>query len=224
MKQSKMEELAVSIIHEIRNPLTTIKGLIQLLKPHLTEPNSKQYASLALSEIERTNEMLYQFLDSVKPQHFYQKHNFVINDLVEDIELFFQNEANESKITLEFEPENENRLIHGNENRLKQVLINIIRNSFDAIKLNDKEEQGKIIIRTQIDHPWVVISIMDNGCGMSNETLENLFLPYFSTKSTGTGIGLALCKEIIEEHEGKINFTTIEGEYTEVSIKLPAVL
>lgn len=215
---SKMSNLTATIVHEIRNPLTTINGILQLIKLNLNDKKLNQYVTVALQELERTNGILGQLLHLDKPMNV-EKQVVSLNEIIYDFSLFYENEANNLHISMTTDLTKENPFIYGNKEQIKQVIMNLIKNAFEAIE-GDKNH-GEIFIQTYIEKPYAVLSIKDNGCGISNSHLTKMFTPFFTTKNTGSGIGLSLCKEIIEEHQGYIKVESIEGEYTNFLISIP---
>ncbi|GIN64424.1 hypothetical protein J27TS8_44170 [Robertmurraya siralis] len=216
---SNVGQLAAGIAHEIRNPLTTIKGFIQLMKPYLIELDKEQYASIALDEIERANKLLYQFLNAAKPQ-INERKEVVINDLIEDIALLYEGEAHLRNIVLETSLQSDIPSIFVEEHQLKQVLVNMIKNAVEAIHSSERNE-GKIRLSSERIDDDIIISIEDNGCGLSEDSLNRLFTPFYSTKLSGTGLGLAICKQIISEHGGNIEISSFLNEGTIFRIRLP---
>lgn len=221
--QSKSSEsvsqLAAGIAHEIRNPLTTIRGLIQLLHPYLIEIDKGDYANIALKEIDRLNDMVFQFLNTTK-EKVQEKKVFQLNKLIEELELLYENEAKLRNIVLRSKWVPEDIKLYMNENQLRQVLINVIKNAMEAIE-NSMRYQGEIEIDADIQKECVAISIIDNGCGMSPESIQNLFSPYYTTKPTGTGLGLSICKKIIEDNGGEIHIHSVLGKGTIIKVYLP---
>ena len=201
-ENANMAILTAAMAHEVRNPLTTIKGFLQLIKPHLTEIDKEEYALIALDEIDRVNQIIYDFLNIVKPPHN-KKTPSCINDLIIHIVQLYECESIIKNVKIITHLTREKVLINMNNNEIKQVLINLIKNAFEV--------SGK----------YVFIHIIDNGCGMSCETEEHLFSPFYSTKSKGSGIGLSICHKIISEHLGRISCITTKNAGTKFTIKLP---
>lgn len=212
-------QLAAGIAHEIRNPLTTIKGFIQLLKPSLVDIKKEEYATIALEEIDRANEILYQFLNAAKPDKNQLK-EVRLNKLIQEICLLFEGELNIKNIHLRMnlEPSEPQTIV--DESQLKQVLINMIKNAMEAI-YSSNCFQGELNLSTKATGDKAVITIQDNGCGMGEKSLESLFTPFYSTKSEGTGLGLSICKKIVDSHGGNIQIASSEGEGTTFTIELP---
>ena len=196
-------QLAAGVAHEIRNPLTTVKGFIQLIKPYLTDVGKEDYATIALDEINRANDIIHEFLNTAKPQKN-KKQLIDVNKLMKDIMVLYESEALLRNIKIEVISECNNAQLYLDIKQIKQVLVNIIKNALEAIEENHSLDKGSIRISTECSNGTAVIVIKDNGIGMKRETLEKLFDPFFSTKEYGTGIGMTVCKKIIEEHMGQI--------------------
>ncbi len=213
-------QLAAGIAHEIRNPLTTVKGFIQLIQPDLSEIGKEQYAIIALDEIERANDIIYEFLNAAKPQQNKKKQIYV-NKLISDIMILFESEAILRSFEIETVYECENEKLYIDIKQIKQVLVNIVKNAIEAISENRENIKGIIRFVTNCNNDHVVILIQDNGIGMKKETIDQLFKPFFSTKESGTGIGLTVCKKIIEDHGGNIMVSSTPNQGTTFQIELP---
>ncbi|NMD70469.1 GHKL domain-containing protein [Bacillus sp. DNRA2] len=213
-------QLAAGIAHEIRNPLTTVKGFIQLIQPYLVDIGKEEYALIALEEIDRANEIIYEFLNSAKPKEN-KKQIIDLQKLIKDIMMLFESEAILRNIDMESISQGGSVHLYLDTKQIKQVLVNLIKNAFEAIAENPSKEKGKIRIVTQSIEDFAVIKIEDNGLGMEKETVNNLFVPFYSTKVEGTGIGLTVCKKIIEEHGGNISVSSTPYLGTSFRIELP---
>jgi signal transduction histidine kinase len=220
--QATVAKLAAGIAHEIRNPLTTVKGFIQLIQPYLVDMGKETYATIALDEIARADEIIFQFLNAAKPQQN-QKMRNQIDPIVRDVVLLFESEALLQNIQLETHYNCYDSLVFLDGKQLKQVLINLIKNAMEAIDTHKASARGKLVVSTKKEHGFAYIIIEDNGMGMKEETLKNLFVPFFTTKKTGTGIGLSVCKQIIEDHGGDIIVISKQHKGTTFQIKLPLI-
>jgi signal transduction histidine kinase len=206
-----IDQLAAGIAHEIRNPLTTVSGFIQLLKPYLSEIGKSQYAEIALDELNRANQIISEFLNESKPPTL-GKRRISLSKLVNDICLLFQGEATLKNIIIVYSPSHPDIEIVADEHQIKQVLVNLIKNAIEAIEVrHEKTRLGKIHIYTNSDSQNATVVIEDNGMGISDENLSNLFTPFHTTKQKGTGVGLSVCQRIMEEHEGIILVESTQG-------------
>ncbi|MEC1157361.1 ATP-binding protein [Cytobacillus horneckiae] len=217
---TNLSTLAASMAHEIRNPLTTVKGFLQLLRPHLIELGREEYADIALEEINRANEIIHEFLNAAKPTD-HKKSIIHLNKIVRDTLLLFESEAIIKNTSFSIKLSQEDPTIYGDDKQLKQVLVNLIKNALEAIEPNRSSKENKITITVGIIDDYSFINIVDTGLGMTKETINSLFQPFFSTKKSGTGIGLSICKQIIEEHSGEIKIESDVGCGTKMQILLP---
>ncbi|MDZ5472735.1 ATP-binding protein [Bacillus sp. 31A1R] len=206
---------AAGIVHEIRNPLTAVKGFLQLLIPDLTDINKKQYATIALEELDRANDLIQQFLLESRPSTCMKK-SVSVNQLVKQMELMYTSEAILQNISLEVALSTEEPLVYVDENQLKQVITNLLKNAFEAVG-----SKGMVCISTNVVGNVAFISISDNGSGIDNPTLESLFTPFYTTKPSGTGLGLSISKKIIEDHNGKMTVCSTLGKETTFQLELP---
>ncbi|MEM5015000.1 ATP-binding protein [Metabacillus indicus] len=213
-------QIAASIAHEIRNPLTSVKGFLQLLKPHLIEIGKGHYADVALEELNRANEIIYEFLNNSKTP-LETKQPVLLSKLLNDIVLICKSEAILTNCELTCSIIDEEVYLHVDIKQMKQVMLNMMRNAMEAIQLSKQKKSGNISITTRLDSGRIVIQVKDNGIGMNQDTLNSLFKPFFTTKEQGTGIGLSVCKEIIKANSGSIDVISEEGFGSVFSISLP---
>lgn len=211
---------AVGLAHEIRNPLTAVKGFLQLLKPYMVELGKEQYADLALEEINRANDLLFDFMNSAKPK-FALKKELSLSNLLRDIALLYESEAILRNIQVTVCIFDENLIIKGNEKQLKQVFGNMIQNAIEAILTCRAENDRQITISLKSENSKALITIEDSGAGILPEAIEHIFKPFFTTKTTGTGIGLPFCKKIMEEHNGNLKIKSSSKNGTAFIIELP---
>lgn len=213
-KLSVIGELAASIAHEIRNPLTSLKGFIQYLQPEISD--NSVITDIMLSELDRINFIVSELLVLAKPQNLHVK-PIILHSIIENVVNFLESEANLKNVEIMKKFGNTSVVINCEENQLKQVFINIMKNSLDAISAN-----GKISIQTKLlSDNQVLIRFSDNGCGISPELLPRLGEPFYTTKEKGTGLGLLVSNKIIKDHQGSINITSEINKGTIVDITLP---
>ncbi len=205
-------QMAAGIAHEIKNPLTTIKGFVQLL----SEKAESEYSDIILSELERIEFIMGEILMLAKPQTNISFKRKNLNQIILEVISFMNPEAIIHNVTL-------NRslspipAVSCEAKQIKQVLINIIKNAIEAMPSG-----GNIRIKTYYSDGFIGMDIIDNGKGISEERLKRLKEPFYTDKEKGTGLGLMICYKLIEDHHGTIHFTSEEGRGTCVHIKLPA--
>lgn len=210
-KESELKVSLFKITHEIKNPLAVIKGYLSMINIDNKEKSIK-YLNIINSEVERTINLLNDFREFSKIK--IEKNKFELDTLLDEVKNILISLIDNKKIRLNFKTEKD-IIINADYNRIKQVLINIIKNSIEASEIN-----SNIDITCYINKNLNII-IKDYGIGMDNETLNNLFTPFNTTKEKGTGLGVCLSKEIIEAHKGKITYNSIINKGTTVKIVLP---
>lgn len=213
-KLSVVGELSAGIAHEIKNPLTSIKGFIQLIQK--SGKANRLHVDMVLSEIDRINEIVSELLVLSKPQTK-ELTLIPILDIIRYVTSLVSNEAQKNNISIEIVDIKEDMLIRGDKNNLKQVFINLIKNSMEAMPAG-----GKIEISGCYDTvEGVSITVRDDGSGISPSNLEMLGDPFFTSKEKGMGLGLTITKKIIQEHKGQLKIESEEGNGTAVSVILP---
>jgi len=200
-EQSYLKELgqmSASIAHEIRNPLTALKGFVELLKSE-APPEQEHYFSIMESEFQRLDMILSDLLFLSSPRKIsVQKVDLV--EIAKEVIDFMQFEALMHEVILQLEYDDQmQHVILGNNVRLKQMLINIVKNALQAT-----ESCGTIMIQLFATAEDVQIYVQDKGIGMDEETCKNLFIPFFTTKDQGTGLGLPLVKKVVDDFNGTI--------------------
>ena len=174
-----------------------------------------RYRNILLKEVDNSLLVLKDFssLNNLSVSKYKMNFNDLLNEIKDTILPFF----NDKNIKLNIESES-NLIIKADYNRLKQVFINILKNSTEAIDNN-----GIININSYKSNDNLIVIIKDNGCGMDKDTIDNLFTPFYSKKNYGTGLGLCLSKEIIELHGGSIEYSSLKNSYTKVKIVIPVM-
>ncbi|MCP8968990.1 PAS domain S-box protein [Ectobacillus ponti] len=213
-KLSVAGQLAAGIAHEIRNPITAIKGFIQLIRSGLGE--REEYFDIMVSEIERIEQILSELLLLAKPQaaKFERKD---IKVLLAQVITLLDTQAilNNVEIVTQFQPGF--TYISCDENQLKQVFINYIKNAIEAMPRG-----GRLVIQVKRLGPdQISICFIDQGVGMSEEVLAKLGQPFYTTKENGTGLGFMISKKIIENHSGEVHITSKHQHGTTIEVQLP---
>lgn len=209
-------ELSAGMAHEIRNPLTTIKGYAQYLESELADkPELVEDVSTIVHEVDRLNSIIDRFLIFARPNHpELQRED--INKLLEYILEFYEREIpSDIRITENYEilPP-----VWIDSGQIEQVILNIILNAVQAMP-----KGGELSISTRYLRQFALaeIVIADTGVGIPPQNYDKIFEPFYTTKSKGTGLGLAICSRIVENHKGFIEVSSIQGEKTEFIIRLP---
>ncbi|MEH6954319.1 ATP-binding protein [Neobacillus drentensis] len=213
-KLAVVGELAAGVAHEIRNPLTSIKGFMQLANQEREfNPNHVQ---IMLSEISRIESIVSEYLSLAKPNRNSLKSLQNIDTLVRNVITLFESQTNLKNINIHSELDCSYQIMC-NPNEIKQVFINIFQNAIEAIGSN-----GDIYIYLRnVPESGVEIIFIDNGCGIKKERLKKIGEPFYSTKEKGTGLGLLTSNRIIEKHYGTIKIKSEVKKGTEVTVFLP---
>lgn len=211
-------QLAASVAHEIRNPMTTLKGFTQLLKMS-AEQESLKYLTVIEDEIDRMEHILSEMLNLSKPATL-QKETISLHRLLEDIIQIIKPTAVLENIQVMAEYEtSESIMISGEERKLKQVLLNLMKNSLESMRFG-----GILSIHTTCcAHDTVNILIKDTGKGIEEQYLTRIFMPYFTTRQDGTGLGLPFVLKTVEDHEGTVSVSSEIGKGTSFILQFPKV-
>ncbi|MCZ1266520.1 PAS domain S-box protein [Paenibacillus tundrae] len=215
-KLTTVGQLAAGVAHEIRNPLTTLRGFLQLQQE--TNKLNHRHLDLMLSELDRINLIVGEFLILAKPQavHFQERDiRFILGDVIS----LLDSQAHLHGVEFVLNASSDSAMVHCEENQLKQVFINLLKNGMEAmpdggnirIKLNHDEENSR-----------VRIEIKDEGTGIPEELMPKLGEPFFTSKESGTGLGLMVSQRIIQSHKGMMDIKSVMNKGTTVIIDLPA--
>lgn len=223
MKFGVIANLASSISHEIKNPLSSMAIHAEILNMSFQdiEMENKEMVNKSLevlqTEVKRLNRIISQFFNLAR----IKKTDLMpinINTIIEDVLTLISQQAIERNIKVETDLNDSIERVYGDSDQLKQVILNIVINSFQAI-----HHDGTTRIKSRQDSSSIFVEIEDNGSGMSTETQERLFELYYTTKHDGGGIGMSICKNIVEAHEGKISFESTMDRGTVFYIEIPRI-
>jgi len=213
--------LAAGVAHEIGNPLNSLHIHLQLMERKVRKLDGRvkeelqEAIAISRAEITRLDSIVTQFLQAIRPSRP-QLHPENVNALVEEAVRFFAPEIEDRDIVVESELRPGLPLLELDRDQMKQVFYNVIKNSFEAMK-----RRGILRIRTDLEATQVNISFTDTGGGMSAESLSRVFEPYFTTKSSGSGLGLLIVRRIVREHGGEMAIESNEGKGLTLTIRLP---
>lgn len=208
-------ELAAGMAHEIRNPLTTIKGFMQISKNN--GYTMKPWFELVMSEITRMSELTAEFLQFAKP-HISNMKPESVQHCIDRVLYLTESEAALQGHMIIHERSGERLQVLVDKDKMVQVLLNLIRNAFESMK-----RSGAVQIRLRDEGANCLIEIEDNGSGISESDMEKIFNPFFTTKESGTGLGLSICKKIVQDHGGSLDVKSREGAGSVFSIRLPVL-
>jgi two-component system, sporulation sensor kinase E len=215
--------LAAGVAHEIGNPLNSLNIHLQLIEREARKLDGAKGAELqesvevARAEINRLDSIISQFLRAIRPTRP-QLRPENINSIVEEAVRFFALEIKDRDIVVEQELRSDLPLLELDRDQMKQAFYNVIKNSFEAMK-----SRGILRIRTDMDESHVIVRFTDTGGGISAENLSRVFEPYFTTKTSGTGLGLLIVRRIVREHGGELSVESSEGKGLTLTIRLPHV-
>lgn len=213
-REKQIRDSLFKITHEIKNPIAVCKTYLDMFD--FNNDDHERYIPIVKEEIDKTLLLLQDFLAMNKIK--IQKEILDINYLLEDIVSQFETVMKSKNIKFIYHITDDEIFIEGDYNRLSQVFINLIKNSIEAL---DENKESEIKILTEVGKEKIKILIYDNGTGIEREHLEKIKDAFYTTKKNGTGLGVSLSCEIIEAHNGTIEFTSIKDEWTEVEITLP---
>jgi PAS domain S-box-containing protein len=231
---SSIGTLAAGMAHEIKNPLVSIKTFSQLLPDRYDDPDFRTtFTDIVPHEVERIDSIVTRLLHFARPRPAsFAPHN--LRGIIEEVLVLVENQIRKGNITVESDFPGPNVGVYGDEQLLHQVFLNLVLNAIDAMKdmrsgatLAIRVEYGRMVLRRNGHDPLpdadcVRVSLSDTGVGISTESLDRIFTPFYTTKDEGTGLGLAVVHGIVTEHGGSIYVESEPGEGTTFVITLPS--
>jgi two-component system, sporulation sensor kinase E len=215
--------LAAGVAHEIGNPLNSLHIHLQLMErqahklDRAAREDLQESIDIARSEVNRLDSIVTQFLRAIRPSKP-ELHPENVNTIVEETLRFFTPEIQDRNIVVEQELRSDLPPLQIDRDQMKQAFYNVIKNSLQAMKRG-----GTLRIHTDRDDTHVLINFIDTGSGMSAENLGRVFEPYFTTKPSGTGLGLLIVRRIVREHGGELSIESSEGKGLTLTIRLPYI-
>jgi signal transduction histidine kinase len=215
-----LEQLSASIAHEIRNPITAAKSLIQQMREDPHGEDREEYARVAVGELERVERSISHLLRYAREEDT-RVESIAVEDVIESAVETFRDRCARGGFEIKRHYDAPGRL-YADPEQLRRVVINLLGNAIDAVEAAQiatpdiRVSMGENLAGSEV---WLRIS--DNGLGMDDQTRERIFDPFFTSREEGTGLGLALCRKIVDEHGGRIEVDSEPGEGTEFVISLP---
>ncbi len=213
---SALGELSAGMAHEIRNPLGSIKGAVEILKDDYQPADDKyEFIQILLKETDRLNHIVQEFLGFAQPKQpdFRQAD---LNGDLESVLILTAQEAKKAGVVVEKKLDPRIGLRRLDAGLLKQAFLNLVLNAIQAM-----EKGGVLRIESMLRGDNVEVSIADSGSGITEENKKKLFSPFFTTKKSGTGLGLAITYRIVENHRGTIDVESIPGKGTTFTVRIP---
>ncbi|MBT8347170.1 MAG: PAS domain-containing protein [Desulfofustis sp.] len=208
--------MAAGVAHELRNPLSSVKGLTLLLKSRFKDDlSTQQTADLMVEQVERLDRSISELLDYARPG-LTTKTTLQVDELLAKAVMLVRTDTETQHITVEENFGCGAATMEGDKDKLTQVFLNLFLNGIQAM-----EEGGRLIVSTFCSEDEIIVEIGDSGRGIPPDLVEKVFEPYFTTKQDGTGLGLAMSTKIIHDHSGRMTLESHENQGTTVTVRLP---
>lgn len=214
------KEIAASYVHELRNPIFSIRGFLQILRQSFNDDDKrKEYTDIAIKELDRMHNLINDYLSKYKGNKGLDdkgNRGISVKNILEELMAFFQHNFQLKGISYDLEFDDDELLVSIDKEHLIQVFINIIQNSIDAMNRG-----ANLTIKAFKEDNWACVEIKDEGIGIKQDDIDKIFTPFFSTKENGTGLGLYISKRIVDKSGGSIKVESKEGKGTTTFIKFP---
>jgi signal transduction histidine kinase len=218
-KLALLGQMASGIVHEIKNPLTTIQGFSNLIKANPQSFKNAEYAAIIENEVKGLNRFINDFLTFARPRAPILK-KVPVNQLLNSVKMLYESHLLLNRIPIVYCLGEDNLMVDADENQVKQVILNIINNAVDVL---DDVDDPEIIISTGYDRAanMAYIRIHNNGPALTDEERKNIGTPFFTTKPNGTGLGLSICRQIMKDHGGILKITSEQNYGTAFELCFP---
>lgn len=214
---SAISRLTGGVAHEIKNPLNSIALRLELLRSRVADagPEAEEEINIISQEIRRLDRVVKTFLDFTRPVDLAVE-NVDVAELAREVTALVRPQATMQKVNMQFSAEPPNITIRGDRDLLKQAVLNVVMNGIEAMKSG-----GNLIVKAQSQGAWCVLTIQDEGPGIDDANRSKVFQLYFTTKSKGSGIGLAMTFRAVQLHNGTIDFASEAGKGTVFRLRFP---
>lgn len=209
-----IEQRGAKVAHELKNPLSAVKALVQLGLRNPAEGPSHQRLALLEREVTRMQEILQSYLSSCRPPEVMATARVHLGSLVSETLLVLSARADAAGVRLSSRGD---AFVEGDPRRLEEALLNLVANGIEATPPG-----GEVVVEVRPDSDRIEILVRDTGCGISPETLSRLGTPFFTTREEGTGLGVALARSTIALHGGSLSYESEPGKGTTVRARLPS--
>jgi signal transduction histidine kinase len=215
-----LEQLSASIAHEIRNPITAAKSLVQQIGEDPNGPDQIEYARVAVAELERVEKSISHLLRFAREEET-QMSEVVLEDVLESALETFRDRSARGGIKIIRKYDTDGRL-NGDAEQLRRVAINLVGNAIDALEESSIDQpEVRVSMGENLAGSEVWIRFADNGLGIEDDVRSQIFDPFYTSREAGTGLGLALCRKIVDNHGGSIEVETTSGEGTQFILVFP---
>ncbi|MCP3139716.1 two-component system sensor histidine kinase NtrB [Pyxidicoccus xibeiensis] len=213
-RAAALESMGASVAHELKNPLSSVKGLVQLLARSASEPKARERLAVVQSEVERMEAILQEYVSFARPLGALRPTDTLLEPLLEDVVSVVEGRAREAGVRVE--PTATRARAHVDARRLKEALLNLTLNAIEATPTG-----GTVALGVEDSGGRVILTVRDTGRGMSPEVLARLGTPFFTTREAGTGLGVVLARAVAVQHGGTLDYESHPGQGTVARLALP---